>query len=179
MGELGPVMKRRFLLICLLLMFSSCAGLIIRKEDGFGKTSSKVLARVLLAVPTFGQVEHQISLTKKREQSQVDLARRGKELSNTMESWVGKKKSELIFSWGSPTNIHKTEDGGEILEYVYDNSITLPGYSTSSTYNRVFGHGGSNTYGTYTPARTFNFQKRRSFRTDSKGVITRWTWKGL
>lgn len=45
-----------------------------------------------------------------------------KKIQQTMDSWMGHHKSELIQSWGPPTRYESDGKGGEIL--IYEKSVT-------------------------------------------------------
>ena len=68
-------------------------------------------------------------------------------LSETMDSWMGVPVDRLVSSWGAPSRVYDTSDGGKVLTWL-------------TTW--------SNQYGVYTCT--------KSFTADKDGYLQRWTY---
>ena len=105
-------------------------------------------------------------------------------LNETMESWVGHHRSDLIASWGPPQQVMDDGQGGEIFVYTTARSFTTPGTSTTTVAGSAYGYGNT-TYGTatgqtiYNPPQTTSYNAHRMFWIDQSGRIYRWSWKGM
>ena len=113
MANLRSIMSNMFLYL-LLSLFLGCSSLHIREDDSTGFAVAKGVARVPIAIVTFGMSE----LWHKNERS--------------MESWLGHHKSELVAAWGAPNLTTSTGNGGEALTY---NNMWKPNYIRSFTTN--------------------------------------------
>lgn len=105
-------------------------------------------------------------------------------INEKMESWMGHHKNDLIASWGPPQDIMDDGQGGEIFIYSNERTYTTPGTSTTNTYgsasafgNTAYGSATSTTH--HTPAQTSGYTAQRMFWIDGRGIIYRWSWKGL
>jgi hypothetical protein len=75
---------------------------------------------------------------------------------DAMESWVGKKQSQIVDSWGPPTEVSNDGTGGRTL--VYEQVVD-----------------GGNMRGSSASVRQPMFQRsRRIIYVDSRGIIYRW-----
>jgi hypothetical protein len=91
-------------------------------------------------------------------------------VNNTMQSWMGRSKSELYQSWGPPTRITDDGKGGEIL--IYERWIDL-----GQTSGRVYQHNDGSL--SYTNPQQSGYTQTRMFYTDEYGKIYYWRWQGL
>jgi hypothetical protein len=163
-------MKATILSLVALLALPGCASLHLRSSDSTGTKIAKGVARVPVAVLTFGMSEawHQ------RERA--------------MESWLGHHESELLMSWGAPHSVLEDGRGGRILVYTENRTYVQPGQatttSTANAYGYAYGnqayvHGQGQSYTTYTPAQVHQWQVYRQFRVGSSGRIIEYSWRGL
>ena len=104
----------------------------------------------------------------------------GKDISKTLQSWVGHNYNDLFASWGPPQQVFSDGRGGQIFVYTYSRSWVQPGRATT-TYN-------ANTYGNYTygsattvysPSSVQGYDAYRMFWADQNGIIYSWAWRGL
>ena len=58
-----------------------------------------------------------------------------KKIQETMDSWMGNHKSELIKSWGPPNRYESDGAGGEIL--IYEKSVTRGGVINGTYYENT------------------------------------------
>ena len=101
-----------------------------------------------------------------------------------MQSWEGNHVSDLIASWGPPTQVVPDGSGGQILIYASTRAFTAPGYSTTtitgSTYGSgTYAYGQATGHTTYTPPTTTSYTAYRMFWVNEQGRIYRWAWRGL
>lgn len=83
-------------------------------------------------------------------------------LNKTMSSWEGHHFSELIMSWGPPSQVYDDGQGGRIFVYLIDHRYTYtePGKATTtSTGNASIigdqGWASARSITTYTPPQTY------------------------
>ena len=101
-------------------------------------------------------------------------------MNNIMKSWEGHHFSELIASWGPPSQILDDGQGGKIYCYQSTTSFTTPG--SSHTTGNVYSYGNTATYQgntTYNAPQTHSYQRHRMFWVNSRGYIYRWSWRGM
>jgi len=110
-----------------------------------------------------------------------------------MQSWVGHHESEVIRSWGPPTQTADDGAGGKILIYDYQQSYTTPGTAVATTQTRPSGScasiGGvtqpcnlgstSTTRTVITPPKTQTYGRSRMFYVNAQGYVYSWRWQGL
>ncbi|MCH8269323.1 MAG: hypothetical protein IH846_17620 [Acidobacteria bacterium] len=113
--------------------------------------------------------------------------------NNRMQGWVGHHESELIQSWGPPTETADDGAGGKILIYRYEKSYTTPGKAvtrTKTTPSVICARGpgiqpcndvGSTSTSTtvITPPKTRTYVQSRMFYVNKKGYVYSWRWRGL
>ena len=83
-------------------------------------------------------------------------------INRAMNSWVGASSSDLIASWGPPSQVFNDGSGGTVMVWTYDRNYTVPGNSTTTTSgsatlsgNTVYGSATSRT--TYNPAQNYGW----------------------
>jgi len=97
-------------------------------------------------------------------------------VNKLMTSWENHHYSELIGSWGPPTQVYDDGQGGRILIYVYNRSYTTQGVSTTTTTgsgygtatmydNNIWGNVNTSTQSTttYNPPQTYQYTSNRMF----------------
>ena len=82
----------------------------------------------------------------------------------TMDSWKGHHKSELIRSWGPPSQVVSDGNNGEILIYRSGYSYQTPGAAYSNGYGSL----------TYTSPTVRNVVSEKQFYIDERGYIYYW-----
>lgn len=102
--------------------------------------------------------------------------------------WMGRDISDLIASWGYPSNSFKLPNGNTVYQYDYQRSHTTP-----ITYKVVSNHNTQNyvvnnpSYGTYTTGntkiyqtggKTFNYWCKTFFEVNKSNIIVNWRWEG-
>lgn len=162
---------RRFLGILLVsALFTGCTSLHFRDSDSAGVKFAKGIARVPVAVLTFGL-------------SEAWHAR-----ERTMESWLGRHVRDLLMSWGPPSAVYDDGSGGKIIVYTENRMYVSPGYVTTTTTGSATGYaydnianvyGRAQSFTTYVPGQIQQWQVFRQFRVNSQGVITAYSWRGL
>lgn len=107
-----------------------------------------------------------------------------KRMNSIMRSWEGQHFSILLMSWGPPQQVYDDGQGGRILIWTVARQWTTPGIATTTTTasaqawaNQVWGQAQSFT--TYRAPITTGYTAYRMFQTDSRGIIVRWSWRGL
>lgn len=108
-------------------------------------------------------------------------------MKEVMNSWMGHHYTELLASWGPPTNVYDDGQGGRVLQYMVQSSYTMPGrsytnsnayvqgqatYDANSIWGNAYGQGSSTT--TYVPPQTYTQTRYRTFWIDRSGKIYRW-----
>jgi len=91
-------------------------------------------------------------------------------INKTMDSWIGHHQSELIQSWGPPTQTAPDGKGGSIL--IYGSYVDLgqtPGRASVDPYGNV----------RYTAPEQRGYSRTRMFYVDQNGIIYYWRWQGL
>ncbi len=122
----------------------------------------------------------------------------------TMQSWMGKPKDQLIVALGSPDNVTKLGDGGELLEYVrqYQSRVydghdveTTPSCNPVSQTTGTVKNDGSGTLRFDATTRNnqncINFSSgyrpkyhyetetcRKRFKANNKGILVAWSFEG-
>jgi len=101
-------------------------------------------------------------------------------MNSVMKSWEGKHYSDLIASWGPPTQTLDDGQSGKIYCYQDTVSYTSPGYATTTGNAYLYGNYG-NYQGTtyYNPPQTQSYQRYRMFWVNQEGYVYRWSWRGL
>jgi hypothetical protein len=105
-------------------------------------------------------------------------------INAVMESWRGGHVSDLIASWGPPTQVMPDGYGGQILAYSDTRAFVMPGYGTTTVTGSAY-RSGSNVYGqatgytTYMPPVTTSYRAYRMFWVNEQGRVYRWSWRGL
>jgi hypothetical protein len=102
------------------------------------------------------------------------------QMNSTMKSWEGKHYSDLIASWGPPSQVLDDGQGGKIYCFQSTGSYTTPGSAT--TTGNAYSFGNTATYygnSSYNPPQTYSYQRYRMFWVNSSGYVYRWSWKGL
>ena len=84
------------------------------------------------------------------------------QMNEMMASWEGHHYSDLIESWGPPTQIIDDGEGGEIVCYESTRSVTSGSIGRYGAYS-----GNTTSYNTY-----------RMFWIDDDGNIYKWSWRG-
>ena len=97
-------------------------------------------------------------------------------INTKMKSWEGGHKSELIRSWGLPTESRSDGLGGEVYVYNWSSSYTTPGEWKTTIGPRRYGRKTAFSR-TYYPGQTFTVKKYRAFWIDADGYIYAWKWK--
>ena len=100
-------------------------------------------------------------------------------MNDTMKSWEGKHFSDLIASWGPPSQVLDDGQGGQIYCYQSTGAYTTPG--SAMTTGNAYSLGNTATYyGTtsYNPPQTYSYQRYRMFWVNSAGYVYRWSWRG-
>lgn len=92
--------------------------------------------------------------------------------NNIMQSWVGSHYSEVIASWGPPTQILDNTDGGKIISWQRTATLMMPGTGTTS-YSPLTG----TAYTTYQPGGTLTTRHSKTFWADPNGIIYDWAWR--
>jgi len=163
-------MKRLALLVLSLSILCGCASLHMRQEDSTGVKLTKGLLRVPVGVMTLGFSE----IWHSRER--------------TMESWLGGNVSDLVMSWGPPTQIFSDGMGNNILVYTEHRTYVSPGYANTTTTgtgtgyisgNNIYVQGQSQSYTTYNPSQVYQWRVFRQFKINSNGRIIGYSWRGL
>lgn len=105
-----------------------------------------------------------------------------------LRSWVGRDISNLIASWGYPSNSFKLPNGNTVYQYNYQRSYTTPiTYNTVSNYNTNNYAINNPSYGTYTTGstktyqtggQTFNYWCKTFFEVNKSNIIVKWRWEG-
>ena len=162
--------------ICILLLvigvclLAGCASLKINPHDKFAIKITKGVVRVPLEIVSLGMSERYFSVER------------------TMTSWLGHHQSELLMSWGPPSQIMDDGSGGKIIVYTQVRSFVSPGYSYSTTTgsasaygygNTAYAYGSAQTTTTSYPAQVHQRTTFRQFHVDSSGVIRSYSWRGL
>ena len=102
------------------------------------------------------------------------------QVNNTMKSWEGSHYSDLIASWGPPSQVFEDGQDGKIFCYQTTGSYSTPG--TANTSGNAYSYGNTATYygtTTYNPPQTYSYQRSRMFWVNSAGYIYKWSWRGL
>jgi hypothetical protein len=86
----------------------------------------------------------------------------------SMESWMGLTKAELIHSWGPPARISSDGQGGEI--YTYDKTVTM-GQFPGNAY-------ATNRGISYTNPMPATITRSRMFYIHASGIIYHWLCQG-
>jgi len=113
-------------------------------------------------------------------------------MNGIMSSWEGHNISDLIASWGPPSQVVEDVGSGRIYCYQYSGHIQTPGTYHSTTTSTelvplteaarrmtVPSPQRYQTTGTYTPGVSIPIIRFRMFWVDEKGIIYRWSWRGL
>lgn len=113
-------------------------------------------------------------------------------INKVMDSWSNHHYSELIGSWGPPSQVYDDGNGGKIFIYASNRSYTTPGTSTTTTNgsgygtatindNYIWGNVNTNTQSktTYNPSQTYQYAAYRMFYINKSSYIYKWSWKGL
>lgn len=113
-------------------------------------------------------------------------------INETMASWEGAHVSQLIGSWGPPSQVMDDGKGGMVYVYSTTRSWTTPGTATTKTTGQATANvwgtnryatgsatGSSTSTTTYTPAQTYGYNAYRTFFINESGVIYKWAWRGL
>lgn len=113
-----------------------------------------------------------------------------------LNTWVGVHADRLVAAWGPPQGYYELANGGKVLEYVAQRTVSVGGYSYTSpqtTYHSgsasAYGSGGSYAYGNYSGTSTTYVTKttprydvpiscKTRFTTNSAGIIVNWGWQG-
>ena len=163
-------MRTHALIASALLTISGCASLHIEPGDSPGARAAKVVARVPVALATFGLSEAWHSNER------------------VMRSWIGSREADLLMSWGPPRQTLPDGEGGRILVYTESRTYVSPGQSTTTTtgsaQGQVYGsqvqvYGQTQSQTTYTPPQVHQWEVFRLFRLDENGEIVAYSWKGL
>jgi hypothetical protein len=104
----------------------------------------------------------------------------GEDISQVMQSWIGHSYSELMASWGPPTQVFSDGKGGQIFVYAYNRLWIRPGVATTAYSANAYGgyvYGSATTV--YSPAYVQGYTAYRMFWIDSDGIIYSWAWRGL
>lgn len=108
------------------LLLQGCSGLIIREQDSVGMKTSKVAARVLLAVPTFLMSEVGIGTIEQREELEAIQQRAQLSQRNHFDGLVGRLTySEALVRWGPPA---QSQTHGGVIVAVWQSRRASPGY---------------------------------------------------
>ena len=100
---------------------------------------------------------------------QVDNFDRASTVNRIMNSWVGHYESELVASWGPPTEVLPNEQGGNILVYE-----SLKGTWGDDKDKQITGGAQYETL-----PRQSGYAATRTFYVNENGIITSWKWSGL
>lgn len=92
-----------------------------------------------------------------------------KKMNESMQSWVGCHKSDLIRQIGPPTRYESDGKNGEILIYEYQHGRQIPGTAYTGTDGNLY----------YTNPTTIKYDVYRMFYANEKGIIYHWRWQGL
>jgi len=90
-------------------------------------------------------------------------------INQVMDSWVGHHKSELIRSWGPPTEVASDGAGGEILIYKFHRDL-------GQTEGKIRTDSGGTTR--YTAPEKRGYYATRMFYVNKQGYIYHWRWQG-
>jgi hypothetical protein len=101
-------------------------------------------------------------------------------VSKTLASWVGHNMTELIASWGPPSQTFADGKGGQVFVYKYSRSWVQPGQATTS-YSATTSSGYTSGQATtvYSPSYVQGYDAYRMFYVNGDGVIYSWAWRGL
>ena len=92
------------------------------------------------------------------------------QITDTMKSWEGSHYSQLLQSWGPPTQTSEDGLGGQILVYMYDRNLgQIPGRAWKDNYGVVH----------YTAPQGNNYTATRMFYVNKDGIIYSWRWQGF
>lgn len=58
-------------------------------------------------------------------------------INKTMQSWMGHSVVDLVAAWGPPDAVIPNGKGGRLLIYQRDQSITIPGSSTTTAHGHA------------------------------------------
>ncbi len=94
-----------------------------------------------------------------------------------MDSWLGKSASELVATWGPPTNIMDDGDGMKIYVYDYSGSMTMPGVATTNM--NYTGYGMATATTTYGPSMSVPIRRYRMFWINRNRNVVKWSYQGL
>src|SRR3989442_198088 len=96
--------------------------------------------------------------------------------NQAMASWQGATSTQLLMSWGPPTQILQD---GPLQVYVYTQTITTTQPATETIVNAGTIARPRPVIVPLTPATTNSYSKYRMFWIDADGRIVKWSWKGL
>jgi hypothetical protein len=88
-----------------------------------------------------------------------------KEVDDTMKSWIGATKVDLLLKWGPPTRTFTDGKDGEIYSYEYTNQTK--GHAYTDKYGNTY----YNAPQQYTIVRQFFINK--------DGIIYSYRWQGI
>ena len=91
-----------------------------------------------------------------------------------LNSWVGSHISDVMLSYGNPTN--EVPDGKDGKIYIFDVSTTT---TTKGKTKVVTNDDGEVEEYEHIPSETKVNQRMRMFHTDAKGVVYKVRWSGL
>jgi hypothetical protein len=108
-----------------------------------------------------------------------------------LKTWEGAPTDALISSWGPPQSSFPLRNGGEVLEYVRQGSMVVPGqtyyvpqtdYHSGSVYGPGYHRSYSGTYRTYVPRTTPDYEVQliciTRFTINPEGRIINSHWEG-
>ena len=99
-------------------------------------------------------------------------------INKMMATWEGQPVTELVAKWGPPTSVVDDGNGGKILTYTtFVTTYHEP--AKSQTTGRVDPNGNVNVTTTHTPEQTSGYNRQRVFFVNSRGIVYRWSWRGL
>jgi hypothetical protein len=162
-------MKRMNLILCAIFVGTGCTSLTIKKNDAVSTKIVKGTLRVPLCLVSIGYSEWYYKIDR------------------NMASWIGHHKSELLMSWGPPSQVVPDGLGGELFVYSNTKTYISPSSTQSSTYGSATAHrygntahvyGHANTYTTHSPSQVYQYNSFRQFRVNVRGMITNYSWSG-
>lgn len=108
-----------------------------------------------------------------------------------LKTWEGAPVDALIASWGPPQSSYRLRNGGEVLEYVRQGSMVVPGqtyyvpqtdYYSGSVYGPGYNRAYSGTSTTYVPTTTPDYEVQliciTRFTVNPKARIVNSHWEG-
>ncbi len=155
-------MKQLLIAIAIISLLSGCSLLKVKPYDPIPLKATKVVGRIVVAVPTLSLSESlYYAHHRLKDNCDQDVA-----------SWLGANIDQLRLAYGDNyTRVSDTHGEGALVHYTWEVQFSSPGQWDSI-------HGNVVSSGTWTPPMVRSFTFIRTFHLNANGIVDAYKWQG-